>query len=175
LYELFQLAPVGIYRFAGPNTLPAWEQRCHLSRVASENIVPDTQRTPYKDPTPTYVHLKIGADNTPPQRFDDILFTDVSGEMFEHARNSTDECKELTFLRRAEQFLVFLDSEKAIRPTSRWAMIGEAKSLLQALGQVYVERAFRFTQSDVQLGGKRDCMRQGSPEKTDGRLPPSKR
>jgi hypothetical protein len=52
--------------------------------------------------------------------------------MFEHARSSTDECKKLTFLRRASHFLVFLDCEKAVQPLKRWGMVQEAKSLLQS-------------------------------------------
>jgi len=131
LYELFQWGPVAEHFFAGSNTLPALEQRCHLSRMASENIVPDTQRTPYKGPVPTYVHLRI-CSAAAPRKATDFLFTDVSGEMFEHARDSTTECRELVFLRRAGNFLLLLDSEKGMRVDKRWAMVQEAKTLLQS-------------------------------------------
>jgi hypothetical protein len=131
LYELFQWGPVADIYFAGSNTLPALEQRCHLSRMASENIVPDTQRTPYKGPVPNYVHLRICSASAPGKPMD-FLFTDVSGEMFEHARDSTMECKELTFLQRAGNFLLLLDSEKGVRVDKRWAMVEEAKTLLQS-------------------------------------------
>jgi thymidylate kinase len=132
LYEMFQWAPIGEYCFAGSNTLPALEERCHLSRLASERVVPDTQRTLYKDDsTPTYVHVKVRAGNGFGSIVD-FLFSDVCGEMFEHARDSTDECKELAFLRRAEHFVVLLDSEKAVRADKRWATIEDAKALLQS-------------------------------------------
>jgi hypothetical protein len=62
----------------------------------------------------------------------DFLFTDVSGEMFEAARDSTDECKELKFLRRAAHFLLLLDSEKAMKVDKRWPMVEEAKTILRS-------------------------------------------
>jgi hypothetical protein len=131
LYELFQSGPVKGNQFADCDTLPAFEKRCHLSRVDSENEEPETARTPYDGPHPEYVHVKI-QDGTEGASHIDFLFTDVSGEMFEHARNSTDECKKLTFLRRASHFLVFLDCEKAVQLERRWGMVQDAKSLLQS-------------------------------------------
>jgi hypothetical protein len=131
LYELFQAAPVAEYLFAGSNTLPALEQRCYLSRIASEKHVPDTQRTLYKEDEPTYLHLRI-CPAILPRTPVDLLFTDVSGEMFEHARDSTERCQELTFLRRAGHFLLLLDSEKGVVVDKRWAMVEEGKTLLQS-------------------------------------------
>lgn len=82
-------------------------------------------------PHPEYVHLKL--QNGPKALGHiDFLFTDVSGEVFEHARNSTDECKKLTFLRRASHILVLLDCEKLFQPTKRWRMVKDAKSLIQS-------------------------------------------
>jgi hypothetical protein len=62
----------------------------------------------------------------------DFLFTDVSGEMFEHARNSTEECKKLKFLQRASHILIFLDCEKIFLANKRWGMVKDAKSLVQS-------------------------------------------
>jgi len=131
LYELFQTGPVKTNQFAGCDTFPAFEQRCHLSRADSENENPDTARTPYDGPHPEYLHVKI-QNGAGEDGHIDFLFTDVSGEMFEHARNSTDECKKLTFLLRASHLLVFLDCEKALQPDKRWGMVQDAKSLLQS-------------------------------------------
>src|SRR4029077_11822880 len=102
------------YAFAGSLTLPAFEERCYLSRRDSGNPVPDTRRTRYEGPNPLYLHLRIrSTEGLRP--FRDILCTDVSGEMFEHARDSTAECKELIFLKRANHFLLFLDSAKGVQ------------------------------------------------------------
>jgi energy-coupling factor transporter ATP-binding protein EcfA2 len=130
LYELFQWNRVPEYMFAGSETFPAFEERCYLSRTASENVEAETARTIY-DPVPTYLHLRVAAAK-PPRRFTDLLLTDVSGEMFEHARDSTGACKELTFLRRARNFLLLLDSKRSLLLDKRWAMVEEAKTLLQS-------------------------------------------
>ena len=106
LYELFQTGPVKTSQFAGCDTFPAFEQRCHLSRVDSENENPDTVRTPYDGPHPEYLHVKI-QDGAGEDGHIDFLFTDVSGEMFEHARNSTDECKQADFPAPRQSFSRF--------------------------------------------------------------------
>jgi Double-GTPase 2 len=131
LYELFQWRKVEGYAFAESNSLPAFEERCYLSRRDSGNVVPHTQRTPYKGPDPQYLHLRIrSTEGLRP--FRDFLFTDVSGEMFEHARDSTTECKEMIFLKRANHFLLFLDSAKGVQQDKRWAMFEDGRALLRS-------------------------------------------
>jgi hypothetical protein len=94
-------------------------------------VSPDTERTPYKGPDPQYMHLKVRSlEGLKP--FVDFLFTDVSGELFEHACNSTAECKEMIFLRRASNLLVLLDSEKAVQRDKRWGVVEEARQLLRS-------------------------------------------
>ena len=131
LYELFQSGPINGYRFAGCDTLPAFEKRCHLSRTDSENDKADTLRTFYDGPDPEYLHIRVD-DTTNGSNQIDFLFTDVSGEMYEHARDSTTECQRLTFLKRASHFLLVLDGEKAVQLDKRWAMVQDAKTLLQS-------------------------------------------
>ncbi len=131
IYELFQWGKIPNYIFAGSATLPAFEQRCHLSRIESESAEEDTPRTLYDDQGPKYLHLRVAAAKAPSTRVD-FLFTDVSGEMFEHVRDSTDACKDLAFLRRAGNFILLLDSRKALRTDKRWAMIEEAKTILRS-------------------------------------------
>lgn len=131
LFELFQWRKVEGHAFAGSNTLPGFEERCFLSRSASGNQVPHTPRTSYKGPDPQYLHLRIRSIEGLRQ-FRDFLFTDVSGELFEHARDSTTECKEMIFIKRANHFLLFLDSAKGIQLDKRWAMLEDAKALLQS-------------------------------------------
>jgi hypothetical protein len=130
LYELFQWGKIDGYSFAGSRTLATFEERCHYSRLASDRSSPDTPRTPYS-PIANFLHLRVLPPGEVPAPID-FLFTDVSGEMFEHARNSTDECKELVFLMRAATFILVLDGEKAVRLDRRWGMVEEAKSLLQS-------------------------------------------
>jgi energy-coupling factor transporter ATP-binding protein EcfA2 len=129
LYELFQWAPVSGYSFAGSNTLPAFERRCYLSRTASERSAVDTERTPYGEVR--YLHLRLAHEDLSHGELD-FLFTDVSGESFERARDSTQECQRLTFLRQADHFLLLLDSEKLVRKEKRWEVAHDSMTLLRS-------------------------------------------
>jgi hypothetical protein len=129
LYELFQWKPVSGHSFAGSNTLPAFERRCYLSRIASERSVPDTERTPYGQVR--YLHLRISREIASRQELD-FLFTDVSGESFERARDSTLEAQRLTFLRQADHFLLLLDCEKLVRKEKRWEVAHDSMTLLRS-------------------------------------------
>jgi len=131
LYELFQTGPVKAIQFAGCDTFLAFEQRCHLSRADSELETADTLRTTYDGPHPEYLHLRVQNGESDAGHID-FLFTDVSGEMFEHSRNSTDECKLLTFLHQASHFVLSLDCEKALIADKKWGMVQDAKSLIQS-------------------------------------------
>src|SRR5260370_38928063 len=52
--------------------------------------------------------------------------------MFEHARDFTAECKEMIFLKRANHFLLFLDSAKGIQEAKRWAIVEDGRALLRS-------------------------------------------
>jgi len=129
LYELFQSAPVANHLFAGSLTLPAFEKRCHLSRTASGADSPDTPRTPFGDTK--YLHLAVCSGSSPKTCLD-LLFTDVSGEAFERAKDSTAECERLSFLKRADHLLMLLDGEKLVRDDKRWATAQDSTTLLQS-------------------------------------------
>ncbi|MDH4185713.1 MAG: ATP-binding protein [Nitrospira sp.] len=131
LYELFQSGPINGCRFAGSNTLPAFEEICHLSRMESGNMNPETGRTLYKEGNPSYLHLRLNLDIAA-GKFTDLLFTDVSGEMFEDIRDSEKSSKDLVFLRRANYFLLLLDGKKCMRPDQRHKVVQDGKTILQA-------------------------------------------
>lgn len=130
LYELFQKDSVSGHIFKGSQTLQSFELKCHLGRPDSGNDESDSERTLYKGPNPFYLHLCVSSEKDAARPID-FLFTDVSGEMFEHATNSTTECKEFLFLKRATHFLLMLDSEKAFF-ADKWSMVISAKTLLQS-------------------------------------------
>lgn len=131
VFELFQWAQIPHHIFGGSATLPGFERRCHEARIASARVIPETQRTRYEDEDVRYLHLRI-CDAANVSVAVDVLFTDVSGENFERARDSTDYCRELTFLHRAEHFVVLLDGEKLAEATRRWGVIQDAQLLLQS-------------------------------------------
>jgi energy-coupling factor transporter ATP-binding protein EcfA2 len=129
LYELFQSGPVNGHNFSGSTTLPGFEERCYLARTQSGNTTSYTQRTKYS-PDPEFLHLQVSPIAAAKQQIG-FLFTDVSGEMFERACNSTAECQNLRFLRFAAHFVILLDSGKGVG-TDAWAMLQASRSILQA-------------------------------------------
>jgi hypothetical protein len=129
LYELFQTKRVAKISFAGSSTLPAFERRCHISRTASERAQPDTERTPYGEVR--YLHLRVAAEDLR-HNFLDLLFTDVSGESFERARDSISECRQLGFLKMADHFLLLMDCTQLIDRGTRWLAAHDSMSLLRS-------------------------------------------
>jgi energy-coupling factor transporter ATP-binding protein EcfA2 len=129
LYELFQWKTVSGYAFAWSDTLPAFERRCYLSRIASERSMQDTERTPYGEVR--YLHLRVSSQDLPLGELD-LLFTDVSGESFERARDSTLECQRLGFLSQAHHFLLLMDCEKLVRKEKRWEVAHDSMTLLRS-------------------------------------------
>ncbi len=129
LHDLFQTGKVGDYAFAWSTTLPAFEERCHLSRIASERAVPETERTKF-DELRRYLHVQIAG----PKLLEnlDFLFVDVSGEVFERARDSIAECQRLHFLKMADHFLLLIDCKKIIDRKKRNQVVNEATMLLRS-------------------------------------------
>ncbi len=131
LYELFQWGSVADQCFSWSVTLPGFEQKCHPARTASDNATAETQRTPYKGPDPYYLHLQTTPISSQYPKTD-FLFTDVSGEMFDHAINSEDECKLLTFVKRAAHLVLLIDGAKVVQD-SRNTVVQKTKSILRSL------------------------------------------
>jgi hypothetical protein len=129
LHDLFQTGKIGGYGFAWSRTLPAFERRCHLSRIASERAIPDTERTKFGEVR--YLHIQISGPELP-ENLLDLLFTDVSGESFEMARDSIAECQRLDFLKMADHFLLLIDCEKVVDRKKRNQVIHDAMMLLRS-------------------------------------------
>jgi len=129
IYEKFQKSPFAGYIFAGSLTLPAFERRCHLARIASERSQPDTERT--KGMEDTLLHLRVRKqDLSYPSQ--DLLFTDLGGERFRLARDSTEECRRLEILLRADHFVLLMDGEKLAQVEDRLQARASSRSLLRS-------------------------------------------
>ena len=130
LYECFQRGPFCDYLFVGSRTLPGFERRCHLARIASGRTKADTERT---RPGQGYqlLHLRVRAKDLgkPPQ---DLLFSDLPGETFRLVKDSTEECKSLTLLRRADHFVLLLDANRLVRVEYRAETASDGESLLRS-------------------------------------------
>jgi hypothetical protein len=129
LHDLFQTGKIGDHGFAWSRTLPAFERRCHLSRIASERSAPDTERTKFGEVR--YLHTQISGPELRDNLLD-LLFTDVSGESFELARDSISECQRLHFLKMADHFLLLIDCKKIIDRKKRNQVVHDAMMLLRS-------------------------------------------
>jgi GTPase SAR1 family protein len=110
LYEWFLQKPLAGYMFAGSDCLPAFDERCHLSRIESQRDTEDTERTKSMS-TETMLHLQVRDQNLekPAQ---DILLSDINGEIFDRSLNSASDIKEVEILKRADHLTLLLDGEK---------------------------------------------------------------
>ena len=86
IYERLSQGPFAGFQFAGSHSLLGFEEICHLNRLASGGVQPDTQRTvPTEDAA--YYHLVLKGVDTGARRRH-LLMSAVSGELFRLARNS---------------------------------------------------------------------------------------
>ena len=128
LYELFHFGRLGGYLFAGSKTLIGFEQQCHLARRASGRETADTERTRLSL-THRQLHLRVRR----PEMSDscDLLMADISGEVFEHAADSAEDCRRLGILRRADHVAVLMDGEKLASNVSRQEVVASADAFLR--------------------------------------------
>jgi hypothetical protein len=74
------------------------------------------------------LHLTVRAQGGgPPQ---DLLFTDIYGDTFHQAANSTDEAEQLTVLRRADHVALLIDGAKLVDLKHRHEPYSQADALL---------------------------------------------
>ncbi len=129
IYERFVDGPFAGFLFAGSETLVGFERRCHPSRIASEEEKPDTDRTPRGQTR--LVHLRL-TKASEPNVTRDILFSDISGEDFESARDSVEFCQQMPILRRADCCLLLVDAERLASMKERRRTAIGAEMLLRS-------------------------------------------
>jgi hypothetical protein len=127
LYELFHRGPFGGYLFAGSRTLPGFEQRCHLARIASGLETPDTERT-MRSEGKDLLHLRLAEREG--GEFRNILFSDIYGEAFRRAADVAEDCQKFTVLKRACHVAVLVDGAKVADRAERQAAFASADSLV---------------------------------------------
>jgi hypothetical protein len=127
LYELFHRGPFGGYLFAGSRTLPGFEQRCHLARIASGRDTPDTERTARSEGK-DLLHLRLAEEKS--GEFRNVLFSDIYGEAFRRAADVAEDCQKFTVLKRACHVAVLVDGEKVADRAARQSAFASADSLI---------------------------------------------
>lgn len=127
IYELARRGGLQGLGFAGSETIRGLEERCFLSRAASERDEADTQRTPTGVGV-VFVHLRLAL---PGGRRMNLLLSDRSGEHFDDAVDEPGRFGEFVELRRADGILLLLDAERLER--SHHAEIANVRKLMLAM------------------------------------------
>jgi len=130
LFHLFQRGPFIEYQFAGSETLLGFDKRCHLARTASRRVFQDTPIThPYIDRQLLHLRLRHIDVNSP---IKDLLFYDISGENYDNAKNSLEECKDLDLLNRFDHLVLLIDGEKITQVENRQKAFSDTRMLLRS-------------------------------------------
>ncbi len=126
LYLLLQKEPFADYLFAGSRTLVGFETRTYFARTASRRETPTTPRTVVHE----HLHLLVRKkDLSEPAQ--DLLLCDLSGEDFREAKDSSDACRRMELIRRADVFVLLIDGEKLAAPETRRRAKNDPATLLR--------------------------------------------
>jgi hypothetical protein len=130
IYEKFYSGHFTKYLFAGSKTLLEFERICHDSRIASNRASPETERTKY---TAEFRLLHLSVQNPETNKRNDVLFSDVTGEIFREIRDSSDECRRHSILLRCDHFALLLDGEKLSNSLTRGKVISDGVQIIRRL------------------------------------------
>ena len=131
IYERLNSGAFAGFRFAGSRSLLGFEEICHLNRLESGGVQPDTQRTRLSDET-KYYHLALRGVAQPAIRRD-VLLSAMSGELFRMAKDSQEDAEQLTFLRRADTIVLLADGGRLADTTQRTSAQADTADILQSL------------------------------------------
>ncbi len=152
IYELLSSDAIDAFRFAGSETILAFERACFPSRIASGNVKADTVRT--RHPRPRFYHLCLRPIDADGQR-KHLLLGDVSGETFRRASDDLEEAKKLHILRRVDAFVFILDGDKLRNRKERHDVLERAGLILRSL----MDAGVLLRQSMIQIViSKFDCL-----------------
>jgi len=130
LYERLSQGPFAGFQFAGSRSLLGFEEICHLNRLASGGVQPDTQRTVSTEDA-KYYHLALkGPGDGAVRRH--VLLSAMSGELFRMAKDSRDDAERLTYLRRADTIAVLVDGARLALPAQRTSAQADAADILDS-------------------------------------------
>jgi hypothetical protein len=125
LWAQFLSGPFAGYRFAGSETLDAFDDRHYPSRLDSGN--PYTEHT--TDTDMRFLHLRV-ADAAGNRQV--LLMTDLWGELFESVARGAPVSDRLPVAPHAHKTMVIIDGEEVADPTRREAALRNARTLIGA-------------------------------------------
>ena len=129
LYESFFSNKDEELLFAGSETLLGYEKRLYYLRVESGSSNPKMERTSVKD---NHCFLHLNVFNSKRKEEQSIVFTDISGEIFESCISKKLEMEEkLAYLDMAHNIVLFMDGEKLIDHSQRQSVVNNIKLFLK--------------------------------------------
>jgi len=128
-YINLQKQPLNDLYFAGSKTLLGFENRCFYATSNSNVKTPDTARTQSREFN--FLHLALKIKDQMENEVTHFLISDVAGERFSLAKNSTALMQELTILKVADFILFIIDGKKLATKATRFLAIEEAKTFIQ--------------------------------------------
>lgn len=131
IHECFRQNRFQTLMFSGSRTLVAFEELCHLSRIASGIEHPDTQRTKFSDEEYFY-HLTVSHIGEPTSPHS-LFVMDVAGEGFDGLRKSHENCLGITSLKRTEFLPLLIDGDKLRVAKERYTTTEDAINFVKCV------------------------------------------
>ncbi len=128
LYQQFLLSSFAGFEFAGSETLVGFEKRCHFLTTGSRLPRPDMRRTSYQEQT-KILHIRVKCLQS--GKLHDLMFMDMSGEYYEAAAGSDDDCREVNLWKAADQVIFLLDGKNLADLSKRHQAVGDSGQLLR--------------------------------------------
>lgn len=132
IYEAFNKGLFAESMFAGCGTFGGFEKRCFTARLVSERSIAETERT-LAERTVRFLNIST-RDNELAEPVQQMLFADISGEIYQNAQVNSEDAGMLRFVSRADHFVVIIDAGKledlSLRQTELASSISIIRSLL---------------------------------------------
>ncbi len=134
--EMFRDGAFKKYRFAASRSLCAFERASWFATISSGNPRPETLRTD-RNEADSFYHLRVqGKEKYSP--FEDVLISDLPGEIFSEIVASAEACKSQRAINRADSLVIFLDSQAMVDTAKRHAerdnVIGFIRRVMELRG-----------------------------------------
>lgn len=145
LYEVVRRNAASHFGFAGSETIRGFEERCHLSRLASENETPDTPRTAREL---QFLHLSVVARQSG-ERIE-LFMADRRGEQFQDVLDRPELAETLPEVRRGDGVALLLDGGHLVDAQRRELAIAMVLRLAMAIqGQLRESAAVQLVVTKV--------------------------
>lgn len=139
LFDRFCHGSFGGYDFAGSMSLRALDERMYLGHTRCRAPRADTIRTKH-DWEIKFLHIRLQQAEATMAPLN-LLISDIPGETCKQARHSTDKCKILRPLLRADRLVVAVDGAKLATAELRESAIADSVALLRRMSESDVLRS----------------------------------